>query len=198
MSRAATKAKTRKLKELSISDIAGLRAMADPTRLHILIELGDQPRTVKEVALTIGVRPTRLYYHFKILERAGLIRVAGRRMVSGIEERSYESVAESTTIAPEAIASGVRSGVVGALMNMIGAELELALLSGPVTVGDPESAVPMLSLSSLSLTPEQVEELQNRLIALNAEFGDGGEPAPEKRRYHTMLATYLAPSEVRR
>lgn len=193
-----TARKRKKLDQLVVSDVPTLKAMADPLRLHILIELGDHTRTVKEVASTLGVRPTRLYYHFKILERAGLIRVVDRRMVSGIEERSYESVAENTTIAPEVIPSGVKSGVVSALLNVVRAELELALVSGSMVIGDPDGAVPMLSLTAPLLSPAEVEELQKRLRGIVEEFGDRGGPEEGRRQYHAMLAWYLAPSEVRR
>ena len=193
-----TKRKRKKLDQLVVSDVPTLKAMADPLRLQILIELGDDTRTVKEVAATLGVRPTRLYYHFKILEQSGLIRVADRRMVSGIEERSYESVAESTTIAPEVIPSGVKKGVVGALLNVVRAELELALVSGSMVIGDPEGPVPILSMTALQLSPAEVEELQKRLRAIVEEFGDRGEPGEARRQYHAMLAYYLAPSEVHR
>ncbi len=193
-----TNRKRKKLDQLVISDVPTLKAMADPLRLQILIELADHTRTVKEVAATLGVRPTRLYYHFKILEQSGLIRVVDRRMVSGIEERSYESVADSTTIAPEVIPSGVKSGVVGALLNVVRAELELALLSGSMVIGDPEGAVPILSMTALQLFPAEVEELQKRLMAIVEEFGNRSEPGEARRQYHAMLACYLAPSEVRR
>lgn len=199
MPTAATKRRPKKIDQFEIKDVSTLKAMADSTRLHILIELHDQPRTVKEVASVLGVRPTRLYYHFNMLERSGLIRVADRRLVSGIEERTYETVAESTTIAQEIVPEGVRSGVVGAMLNVVRAELELALLAGgPISVGDPESPVPMLSLSGLLLSRDQVEDLQTRLREIVEEFADQGELEEGERRYHSFLTVYQAPSELRR
>lgn len=174
-----------------------LKALADSTRLQVLIELGDEARTVKDVASILGVRPTRLYYHFKILEQAGLIRVAEKRMVSGIEERSYETVAESTTVAPEALASGAKSGVIGALLSAVRAELELALLTESTSVGDPTGPVPLLSMVALRLSPNDVKELQNRYVSLMEDFGDPDDTEPGKQRYHGLFVAYLAPSEVR-
>jgi DNA-binding transcriptional ArsR family regulator len=183
--------------QLLIKDVAALKALADPLRLQILFELGEGPRTVKTVAATLGVAPTRLYYHFKLLERAGLIRVAGRRLVSGIEERHYEAVAESIGPAPEAVPAMVKDGVIGALMRVVRAELELALMAQSAPPGDPASSVPLLSFTGLALSTADVEEVQRRLEALMREFGSNRRP-PGTRVYHALFAGYLAPQELRR
>src|SRR5437870_4212224 len=74
-----------------LDTVERLKAMADPIRIRFVLELLDGPRTVREVAEALDVPPTRLYYHLRILERHGLVKVANRRMVSGIEERSYRA-----------------------------------------------------------------------------------------------------------
>ena len=183
--------------QLLIKDVAALKALADPLRLQILFELTAGPMTVKMVASALGVAVTRLYYHFKLLERAGLIRVASRRLVSGIEERHYEAVAESIGPAPEAVPSLVKDGVVDALMRMVRAELELALMARSAAPGDPASAVPLLSFTGLALSRADVEEVQRRLEALMKEFGSDRRPQGT-RVYHALFAGYLAPQEIRR
>jgi DNA-binding transcriptional ArsR family regulator len=184
--------------QLLIKDVAAFKALADPLRLQILFELGDEgPRTVKTVAATLGVAPTRLYYHFKLLERAGLIRVASRRLVSGIEERHYEAVADSVGPAPEAVPSLVKGGVIGAMMRVVRAELELALMAQSAPPGDPASSVPLLSFTGLALSRADVEELQRRLAELMREFGSN-RPSAGTRVYHALFAGYLAPHELRR
>lgn len=198
MSPATTKRKRKKLERLVVTDVAALKALADPMRLHVLVELSDQARTVKEVASILGVKPTRLYYHFKMLEKAGLITVVDRRMVSGIEERTYETVADNVTPAPESLTSLVKEGIIGAFFKVIRAELELAALSAPEPVGDLNGPVPMLALTTLQLSPEQVEEVQERLVSIMQDFGSGAEASPDARTYHYVLGGYLAPSELQR
>lgn len=81
----------------TISEVEGLRAMADPTRLAILYALmeprhGELPvMSAKELAAQLGESQTKLYRHIKQLESAGLIRVAATRMVSGILEHRYQA-----------------------------------------------------------------------------------------------------------
>jgi ArsR family transcriptional regulator len=183
---------------LVIKDASTLKALAEPIRLQILMELGEGPKTVKEVASALEMGPTRLYYHFKILERAGLIRVAGRRMVSGIEERSYRATATSWTPSPETSPALVESGLIDALLEVVGAELEIALSAlGSVPLGEPGSAVPVISFTRLALDDGDVAELQRRIEQVMEDFGETGPIAEGKRLYHAMFAGYQAPIELR-
>lgn len=188
------------LEQVYIRDVSTFKAFAEPLRLQILIELASNVRTVKEVASTLGVKPTRLYYHFKILEEAGLIRVADRRMVSGIEERRYEAVGESWQPAPEAIPSMVEEGLVGAMLSMVRAELELALLaSDEYPPGETKSPVPLLTMTELAMTEDEVAAARDRWVDMMAEFGSGKRTTTDgKKVYRALFATYLAPSELRR
>jgi DNA-binding transcriptional ArsR family regulator len=189
---------TRELEQVYIRDVATFKAFSDPLRLQILIELRTGAHTVKEVAANLEVKATRLYYHFKILERAGLIRVVDRRMVSGIEESRYEAVGESWQPAPEAIPSMVKEGIVKAMLAMVRAELELALLaSGEEPPGEPNSPVPVLTLTELAMTESEVEEVQGRLASLMEEFISDRPKKPGQRLYRALFASYKPPSELR-
>jgi len=181
-----------------VKEAETLKALADPTRIQILMLLGDGPKTVKDVAAMVGLLPTRLYYHFKILERADLIKVTRRRMVSGIEERTYAATATSWTPAPEVTTSLVSSGVIDALLEVVRAELELALrVQADVPLGEPGSPVPVFSLTRLTLSDDDAAEVQRRLEAIMHEFGDSGGKKPKgKRYYNVLLAGYQAPSEL--
>ena len=181
-----------------LDSVAQLKAIADPQRLQILLTLADAPMTVKQVAAALGAAPTRLYYHFKILERNGLIRVTERRMVSGIEERTYRAVATSWTVAPAATGSLVKSGVLAALLGVVRAELGLALDAEPsIPLGDPGSPVPAVSFTRLAIPDDRMADAQQRLISLMEDFGERREDPPEVPRYHGFLAVYRAPGELK-
>ena len=177
-------------------EVATLKALADPTRIQILLELGDGSKTVKEVAAALSVGPTKLYYHFKILERAGLIRVTRRRMVSGIEERTYAATSRTGwTPTPDAAPSLVESGVVGAMLNVVRAEAELALRSeSSVPIGEPGSAVPVMLFTRLAMTAQEVERLQRRIQDVTERYTEPG--SSTKPMYHAFFTVYGAPSEV--
>ncbi len=154
-----------------ISDVDTLKALSDPLRMRLHLEL-ELPRTVKELAAAVGVPQTRLYYHIKILERAGLIRVVDRRVVSGIEERTYQVSAKSTVISPDFDGDLLaESGALRALLEMVAAELEVALHS-PGPFGTPDSTVIALTQTRILLRPSEVEEFQQRLYDLISEYNE--------------------------
>ncbi len=80
----------------SVASVDMLRALADPTRLAILLVLMERHdelpvMSVKELAARLGEPQTKLYRHVRQLESAGLIRVASTRLVSGIVEQRYQA-----------------------------------------------------------------------------------------------------------
>jgi len=182
---------------LVVSDAPTLKALADPTRLQILMALGEGPKTVKDVAASLGLGATRLYYHFKILEKAALIRVARKRMVSGIEERTYAATAQSWTPAPEATSTLIQSGLIDALLEVVRAELELALgAQGREPLGEAGSPVPIFSLTRLALSDADVVEVSNRIMKIQEDFIDLGPKPTGKRHYNVLFAGYQIPAEL--
>jgi DNA-binding transcriptional ArsR family regulator len=171
-----------------IEDAATLKAIADPLRLRLLTETADEPRSVKELAAALGVPQTRLYYHVRILERHGLLRVAERRMVSGIEERRYLAVAKSLRPGPSVMSALVKSGLLSAILDLAGAELELAL-SEASDVGDPSGWVPGISFTHLAMSVDDVEEVQRRIASVMLDFGVDP-PRSGKPEYHALFCVY--------
>ncbi len=179
--------------QVVIDDVSALKAMADPKRMTLLLAMADDPMTVKELAALLDVPPTRLYYHVKMLESHGLIRVAKRRMVSGIEERSYQATAKSWTVSAPLLSSAVvRSGVIKALLDMTGAELELALAKAEIPLGEPDSSVPVLVFTKWMLDREQAAEVQRRMEAMMLEFAEQN-TSDDASEYHAFLTVYQRP-----
>jgi DNA-binding transcriptional ArsR family regulator len=83
--------------QAAITTVDQLKALADPTRLAILEALMTAGpaalpvMSVKELAAALREPQTKLYRHVRVLESAGLIRVAATRMVSGIAEQRYQA-----------------------------------------------------------------------------------------------------------
>lgn len=66
------------------------RALADPLRIRLFELLVARPRSAKELAGLVGMRPDRLYHHLTQLEEAKLIEIAEyRRLPGGKVERVY-------------------------------------------------------------------------------------------------------------
>lgn len=185
---------------MAVKDASRLSALADPLRLRMGLLLLDEARTVKELAAALDVPPTRLYYHVKILEEQELIEVVERRLVSGIEERRYRAIEDNWAVDPEITASAVEaSGVIGALFNAMRAELEVVMHDNPdQPMGEPDSAVMMVTLTELRLSPAEVRTVQERLRAILDEFGPDREVPPDAQRYRMLLVGYEVPGRARR
>lgn len=76
-----------------IEDLETLRLLTQPLRLRIVeaLRAAPGPLAVKDLAERLATSQTKLYYHVKLLEDAGLIRIAATRLVSGITEKRYEA-----------------------------------------------------------------------------------------------------------
>lgn len=179
--------------QVVIDDVGALKALADTQRLTMLLAMTDQPRTVKEVAAIMGAPPTRLYYHVRMLTKHGLLRVASTRMVSGIEEKSYQASAKSWTIAAPLLSSAlVRSGVLKALLELVATELSMTLEGASVPLGDPESEVQALVYTQFILDRDQVADVRHRLEALMLEYG-AERTSPDEVEYSAFFALYRKP-----
>ena len=175
-----------------------LKAMADPTRIRFILELGAEPRTVKEVAEALGVPPTRLYYHLRILERHGLVEVANRRMVSGIEERSYRLAGdiENWTVSPN-LGTGVlyETGALRALFDMVRAEIEVLVQGSPdLALEDPESPLKAMAMTEFALSAEDLQRLLRDFEKFLSKYGERPREHPEEERYHFFYALYPVPT----
>lgn len=105
-----------------IKDLETLKVITDPLRFQILEVLGEEPQTVKSVADKLGMTSNRLYYHFNMLESAGLIKVVRTQTINNIIEKFYWTTAKEIMVDqdivnanPEAIVEDINRVIVAAL-----------------------------------------------------------------------------------
>src|SRR5439155_17369509 len=63
----------------------------------------DEPRTCTELAEALGETPQKIYYHVKVLERAGALEKVEERRVRAIQEGYYQATARSYWLAPSLV-----------------------------------------------------------------------------------------------
>lgn len=163
--------------EIIIHDLETLRVLADPLRLSI-IEYLAKPGTVKRIAEKLGKPPTKLYYHFNLLEKHELITLVDTRVVSGIIEKHYQASARIYRL---------KRGLLSPGNSEPGQELDLTLSSmfedtrndiaesiraGVIRMGEdaPDHERLMFSGANLMLTDDQTQDFMKRLWALIREF----------------------------
>jgi DNA-binding transcriptional ArsR family regulator len=85
-----------------ISTPAQQRAYFHPLRLKILNFLVRERLTVSQTAARLRVHPANITHHFRILRRAGLIRLVEERDIGRVVEKYYAAVAEVFDVRPQA------------------------------------------------------------------------------------------------
>src|SRR5262245_19633178 len=114
-----------------ISRPAELSALRSPVRQELLDVLARvDAASLAEVGALLGRPSDALYYHVRILARAGLVRAAGRRIVSGRPEVLYRAVASQFAVryapAPARQAATV-NGIVAAMLRLGARDFRRAL-----------------------------------------------------------------------
>ncbi|WP_328956387.1 ArsR/SmtB family transcription factor [Kitasatospora purpeofusca] len=200
------------LKERRVEDAATLKALADPLRLAILDVLmaaaGTGPLTAKEIAAALDEPQTKLYRHIKQLEKAGLIRVAGTRLVSGIVESRYSPAQESLRLAPEIFSpdSPTRIDAYDAMlaaMDRVRGDFRAHAMAGRVDFSparDGSGALPgLFSHFTYRVTPERMVRLRSQLAAvfdeLNAEGNSTAEDAVDVTLFTLLYGVGPVPAD---
>jgi DNA-binding transcriptional ArsR family regulator len=191
--------------EFVVDNLDTLKVLADPLRIRML-DLMREPCTVKQVANEIKIPPTKLYYHITQLEKHGLIILVDTRIVSGIIEKHYQTVAHSLRVKRQLLSpspdnndvSGLDITVSSLWQDVIDDLRESASLGIIDTSGDEDKVNPAtlnLRNSDLALSPEQATEFLTRYRALVEEFrgiSDQQMTQPDINMYR--LFTVLFPS----
>src|SRR5690348_5900289 len=69
-------------------------ALLQPARLDVLRQLAE-PRSCPQVAAALGLTTSRVHYHVKVLEKAGLVERVAERRVRAVVEGVYQAAARS-------------------------------------------------------------------------------------------------------
>jgi DNA-binding transcriptional ArsR family regulator len=169
----------------TVDDVDMLKAMADPTRLAILAALmksGLPVMSVKELAAELGEPQTKLYRHVKQLEAAGLIRVAGTRLVSGILEQRYQACQRDLTLARGFLDEHADESelVVEAVLERYFEGFRAAYRAdrrpGNDIPAEEPYRTPLLFYSDAKLSPAKAAELRSKLKEIMDSLKDAEDP----------------------
>lgn len=163
--------------ELVIADLETLKVLADPLRLSIL-EYLMRPSTVKRIAEKINKPATKLYYHFNLLEKHGLIVLVDTRIVSGIIEKHYQAAARIYRVAKDLLAPGSTEFDEGLELTLSGmfASTKQEILDNihdatiDMATDSPWHRRMSLSQSRFDLDERQFVSLRDKLFGLLEDF----------------------------
>jgi DNA-binding transcriptional ArsR family regulator len=184
--------------------LAQLRALAHPLRLRLLELFTQGPRTAKQVAVALGLPPTRLYHHVAVLERAGLVRVRSTRRVRGAVEKYYEPVptrdfrSEPSSWARRlspADRNAVRLARPAATLVFERAREELQASFAHVGRSTRAGELPLLVRALLDLSPAHLHQVRRDLVRLlrRVRRMKSAAPSPSAGRDRWSLTMALLP-----
>jgi DNA-binding transcriptional ArsR family regulator len=183
-----------------ISSVEQLKALADPTRLAILEALmgtGPAPlpvMSVKELAAALHQPQTKLYRHVRVLESAGLIRVAATRMVSGIAEQRYQACQRDLDLADALLRQNVdeTEAFVRAVFDRFRSGfIAEARAHPPHDADDAPPATTMVIYGSGRRTPAQVAAVRAALSEAMATHFDGDDSDDPEALPMRLLVSYF-------
>ncbi len=188
-----------------IHDLDTLRVFADPTRSQIYEILAQEPQTVNAVAEKLGLASSKLYYHFNLLEKHGLVKVVETRLVGNLVEKIYSVIARDLEIDHDLLRfseNGEYEGideVVRALLETTREDINRSLHARYSSLESGEQKVPrkmLINRVQAYLTEEQVRRFEQKLFDLLEEF-EQTESQPDHNREGVQLfslAAFLYPS----
>lgn len=190
---------TRKEGVFVIRDLETLKVVADPVRNQILEVLEKKPQNVKEVAEKLGLAPSKLYYHFNMLEKVELIKVVETRQVANLIEKYYMSTAAfididhnllnfQTSEGKENIFTMVTSTIDTTREDLLRSLHARSYQLEQGAMGKPRSMMVTRYVSNLS--DEKADEFHKRLDALLAEFIETDTKDPDQQAYALTIALY--------
>jgi DNA-binding transcriptional ArsR family regulator len=166
--------------------------------MRILEILCEESRTTKQVAESLGEKPTRLYHHVDALAKAGLISLCDTRQVRGTVEKYYRAVAKAFRADPKIFQrEGAGDEEAETLVEVITAVLskttdeacKLVRSGHDLTSGEDG----VVSLLEVQASEEEIRELQDQLMTLLnglAEKCCSGETSEGARRYRLTVAYF--------
>jgi len=188
-----------------IEDADQAGALLNPLRLELL-RRADEPRTCNELAEALRETPQKIYYHVKVLERAGALEKVEERRVRAISEGYYRATARSYWLSPKLVGRIGGSGrardqtSLGPLLSL--AE-ELQTDIGRLAATQREEAPPLGFSAQVRLARPAdrtafLSDIQNAIQNIAKKYGAVGPPRPQGKEaapetFRLILACYPRP-----
>jgi len=181
-----------------LDGLDALKVYFDPMRQKIIHQMISEPKTVQQIAESLGVPFTRLYYHINLLEKHNIIRVVDVRAMSGAVEEKYYQVAAYQFIVPRKMLSfsspeheASLNVFLSAMLDETADDIRHSVQSGHIDMElespDPDSL--LIRRGLMQMPHEKASEFHKELLALIKRYQ--AEPAEKDDSYYGVtIAVY--------
>ena len=140
-----------------------IKAYVNPTRIVILNMLIKEKRTVTSVAKELNVHPANLTHHFKLLEKAGLIKLVEKKDTGKNLEKYYRAVAINYIVSPNSTTGLNKNAIALSILNN---DLTSTISNMPKN----DKRIVAALLASVKLLPNDIKKLVNELKIIIAKY----------------------------
>ncbi len=148
-----------------VRDPQQLKAFSDPIRNRVLHLLTDREATNQQLAALLNEPQAKVLYHVRFLLGVELITLVREQIKGGNVEKYYRATAKMYGLRPD---PGDLGSISAPIFESVAQELAACENQWP-------DLLPNWELRRLRLPPERVEEFQQRLLDLIAEYWGGPE-----------------------
>jgi predicted ArsR family transcriptional regulator len=184
-----------------IRDMETLKVVADTLRSQILELLLQKPQTVGQAAEKLGASPNKLYYHFNLLEKHGLIEVAETHMVANIIEKVYRAAARYIDVEPSLLSFSTEAGkeamqtFISPVIDTTREDLVRSLQARQFQLEQGAAEHPrqiVISREVSHLPEDRLDEFVQRVKSLIDDFceADSGAPTADSPSHALAIAFY--------
>jgi DNA-binding transcriptional ArsR family regulator len=181
--------------EYTVTDLAQVRALANPLRLRILAEFAAGPHTTKQVAVALGENPTRLYHHVETLAAVGLIELKETRAKRGTVERYYQAIAPRFAVGPSALSAFPQSRseplpeMIRSILDVTRDELTRSCQAASAE-GESAEDAPLVARGLVVGSKKQIVKLRGQLLRLLQREPSAQSSAGKKGTKRAQDVTY--------
>lgn len=153
-----------------LSRLEQVRALSDPTRLRLLELFKERRMTTMQAAAAMGVPPTRLYHHVKLLEQLGFIKLVEERRNRGTIEKYFQAVARAFSVDPTLFEGGspraqaarsLAANMLTTVLDRARAEAADSMAGG--LIGRTGAATPIIIHSHIKAGPKGLQKVTARI-----------------------------------
>lgn len=186
------------LDEVTIDDEAQLEALGSPMRMRVL-SAARKPRSVREIAETLDVPVTRLYYHVNLLHEAGFIEVVHTRKSGARLEKLYRITGKSIVVGPALVENAPDPEMTARALAAV--VLEPAVLEAETAIIDRLSGEPGqrldLGRSLAVLSPDEALAISEQIEALVRDhLSDRNDSAHPDAQTYAFTYTFLPAAPI--
>lgn len=174
-----------------LTDPGVMRAMAHPTRLGIIHVLVDRPATATECAEVVGESPSSCSYHLRTLAELGFVEEVdgsdGRERRWKLVRRNWNAKAGAEE-SPEFAAA---SNLLRETAMVVSDEIVDEYIAKQTSYSPEWQEAAHFLNSILYLTPEELNELGQKILELGAPYAERAGSPPEQRPENAMRVLAL-------